>query len=119
MAKNDQGHAFLAFSHDAGHTFGPPVRVDDGSSLGRLGVQMLADGSAAVTWIEFSKNHSQMRVRKVAPNGARSPALIVAETSGGRYPRMARAGDDLVFAWTDATNGASKVRTARMTANWR
>jgi hypothetical protein len=119
VAKNDQGRAFVAFSHDAGHTFGPPVRVDDVSSLGRLGVQMLADGSAAVTWIEFSKNHSQMRVRKVAPNGARSAALIVAETSGGRYPRMARAGDDLVFAWTDVTNGASKVRTARMTANWR
>ena len=119
VGKSNQGRAFVAFSHDAGHTFGPAIRVDDVSSLGRLGVQMLSDGSAAVTWIEFAKNHSQMRVRKVSPSGTRSPAIIVAETSGGRYPRMARAGDELVFAWTDVTNGASRVRTARLAGGWK
>src|SRR3984893_9794165 len=41
MAKGDQGSSFVAFSHDAGRTFDAPVRVDDASSLGRLGVQML------------------------------------------------------------------------------
>jgi hypothetical protein len=119
VAKNDQGRAFVAFSHDAGHTFGPAIRVDDVSSLGRLGVQMLSDGSAAVSWIEFANKHSQLKVRKVLPTGARSGALTVAETSGGRYPRIARDKDDLVFAWTDVTNGASRVRTARLTATWR
>src|SRR5579864_6581276 len=61
MAKNDQGRAFLAFSHDAGRTFGAPVRVDDASSLGRLGVQLLDDGSAAVMWIEKTSQSSQDR----------------------------------------------------------
>src|SRR5206468_6980155 len=32
--KDDQGKAFAAFSNNAGATFGPPIRLDDGSSLG-------------------------------------------------------------------------------------
>jgi hypothetical protein len=113
VAKNDQGRAFVAFSHDAGRTFAPPIRVDDTSSLGRLGVQMLDDGSAAVTWIEFANQHSQFRVRRVSPGGDRSSAVTVAETSGGRYPRMARVRNELLFSWTDMESGPSRVKTAR------
>jgi len=111
--KDDQGRAFVAFSHDAGRTFGPPVRVDDSSSLGRLGVQMLPNGSAAVTYIEFANNHSQFRVRRISPAGARSAAVTIAETSGSRYPRVTRYRDELLFSWTDTGNGSSRVRTAR------
>src|SRR5581483_6142119 len=78
MAKNDQGRAFLAFSHDGGRTFGAPVRVDDTSSLGRLGVQLLDDGSAAVMWIEKASQGSQLRARIVSPAGVRSVAVTVA-----------------------------------------
>jgi len=113
VAKNDQGRAFVAFSHDAGRTFAPPIRVDDASSLGRLGVQMLGDGSAAVTWIEFANQHSQFRVRRVSPSGVRSGAVTVADTSGGRYPRVARYKNELLFSWTDGEGSTSRVRTAR------
>lgn len=118
-AKNDQGRAFVAFSHDAGRTFGTPFRVDDASSLGRLGVQMLADGSAAVTYIEFANKHSQFRVRKISPAGVRSAAVTIAETAGGRYPRIAREGNELLFSWTEGDNGSLRVRTARVGAEWK
>jgi hypothetical protein len=114
MAKDDQGRAFVAFSHDEGKSFGQPVRVDDASSLGRLGVQLLPDGSAAVTYIEFAGSHSQFRMRKVSPAGAKSAAATIAETSGSRYPRVARDGNELLFAWTDTGHGSSSVRTARV-----
>jgi hypothetical protein len=112
MAKNDQGQAFVAFSHDAGRTFGAPVRVDDAGSLGRLGVQLLDDGSAAVIWIEKSSPRTQMRVRIVSAAGMRSAPVTVADTEGSRYPRMMRRGDELLFAWTDTDKG-SQLRTAR------
>jgi hypothetical protein len=112
-AKDDQGKAFVAFSHDAGHTFGAPIRVDDSTSLGRLGVQILADGSAAVTYNEFANKHSQFRVRKIFPTGVRSAAVTVAETSSGRYPRVARDRNELLFSWTDGEGTATKVLTAR------
>jgi hypothetical protein len=111
--KDDQGRAFLAFSHDSGRTFGQAIRVDDASSLGRLGVQILADGSAAVTYIEFANNRSQFRVRTISAAGTRSAPVTIAETSGNRYPRVARGRNELLFSWTDAANGSSQVRTAR------
>ena len=112
MAKNDQGRAFVAFSHDAGRTFGAPVRVDDAGSLGRLGVQLLDDGSAAVIWIEKSSQRSQFRVRIVNPAGTRSAPVTIADTEGSRYPRIARDRDELLFSWVDTDKG-SQLRTAR------
>jgi len=113
-AKNDQGQAFVAFSRDAGRTFGPAVRVDDGRSLGRLGVQLLADGSAAVSWIELADGRAQLRARTVTPNGVRSPAVTVSEDPDTRSPRLAGNARELLFAWTEADeNDALRVRTAR------
>jgi len=115
MAKNDQGRAFVAFSYDAGQSFGPPVRVDDAGSLGRLGVAMLDDGSAAVTWIESAKPRSQLRLRVVKPGGERSAPVTISNTAGGdRYPRTAHLGNELVLAWTEGNDKSSQVRTARL-----
>ena len=112
MAKGDQGRAFVAFSHDAGRTFGAPVRVDDVGSFGRLGVQLLDDGSAAVMWVEKASPRTQLRARIVTPAGVRSAPVTVADTEGSRYPRMMRYRGELVFSWTDTDKG-SQVRTAR------
>ena len=112
-ARNDQGRAFVAFSHDAGRTFGAPVRVDDAGSLGRLGVQLLDDGSAAVIWIEKASQRSQFRVRIISPAGTRSAPVSIADTEGSRYPRIMRDRDALLFSWTDTDKGPSQVRTAR------
>lgn len=112
MAKDDQGQAFVAFSHDAGRTFGAPVRVDDAGSFGRLGVQLLDDGSAVVMWIEKSSPRTQLRARIVSPAGMRSAPVTVADTEGSRYTRMMRDRDELIFSWTDTDKG-SQIRTAR------
>jgi hypothetical protein len=114
MAKNDQGRAFVAFSHDAGSSFGPPVRVDDAGSLGRLGVAMLDDGSAAVTWVEIAKPRSQLRLRIVKPGGERSAPVTISDAAGGeRYPRTAHVGSEVLLSWTEGNDKSSQVRTAR------
>ncbi len=112
-AVKDEGRAFLAFSHDGGGVFGPPVRLDDASSLGRVEVALLDDGSAAAGWVEFGEERSQFKIRRVDQSGARSPAVAVADISGTRYPRLVRAGGELLMAWTASENGTSRVRTAR------
>lgn len=121
----DQGHAYVAFSSDAGRTFSEPIRLDENASLGRVDVELLPDASALASWIEFAEGRSQFRARRVAGEGARSPAVTIAGLAGGRAggaPRVARHGDELVFAWTDtslsdvasgkADGGMSQVRTA-------
>ena len=113
MAKNDQGRAFVSFSRDAGRTFGAPVRVDDAGSLGRLGVQLLDNGTAAVIWIEKSTPRTQFRVRIISAAGVRSAPVTIADTEGSRYPRMAQERDALLFSWVDTDKGSSQLRIAR------
>ncbi len=115
--KADQGQAYLAFSADAGQTYGAPIRVDDGGSLGRVDVALVPDGSAAVaTWIEFADQRSQFRARRIDRNGSRSAPVTLAGLAAGRasgYPRMALNGRELVFAWTESgAGGTMQVKTA-------
>lgn len=113
---NDVGHAYAAFSSDAGRTFGAPVRLDEASALGRVDIELLPDGSAVATWIEFADKQSQLSTRMVHPSGRRSRRLTVTAIDGARasgYPRVAAAGGELVFAWTESHDGHSRVRTAR------
>jgi hypothetical protein len=113
-AVGDEGHVYAAFSSNAGETFGSPVRIDDVGAVGRVDVELLVDGSAAVTWIEFANQRSEFRIRRAERNGSRSASLTVSAISSGRssgYPRLARRGNELIFAWTDAGD-RPQVRTA-------
>ena len=114
-AKNDQGRAYVAFSQNAGRTFGAPIRIDDAGALGRTDVEMRPDGSAIASWIEFAEQRAQFRVRRIDPSGARSPSVTVSTLAGSRasgYPRIESSGDELVLAWTENVQGATGVQTA-------
>lgn len=112
--KNEQGQAFAAFSNDSGRTFGAPIRLDDGGSLGRVDIELLPDGSAVASYIEAGEKGSHFRVRRVDAPGTRSAPVNVAgvertRTSG--YPRMALHGNELTFAWIER-DGELRVKTA-------
>lgn len=117
-APADSARVNVAFSNDAGETFAPPVRVDDGDPIGR--VALILDGSdggegALVTWLERVGEGAEVRVRRVAQNGARSESRTVAASSTARasgFPRMVRAESDVIFAWTLAGE-APRVMVAR------
>jgi hypothetical protein len=114
-ATSDQGRAYVAFSQDAGRTFGVPIRLDDAVALGRVDVELTSDGSAIASWIEFTEQHAQFKVRRIEPSGARSPAVTVSNLAGSRasgYPRIESSGAELVLAWTESVQGVSRVQTA-------
>lgn len=113
--KDDVGHAYAAFSSDAGRSFGAPIRLDDAAALGRVDVALLPDGSALATWIEFADQRSSFVMRRVDASGARSPVTTVTPIAGARasgYPRIALHRDEVVFAWTETADGQSTVKTA-------
>lgn len=113
--QQEQGHAFVSFSSDGGRAFGTPLRLDDEAALGRVDVELMSDKSAATTWIEASGQQAQLKVRRVWPDGSRSPSVTVSALPAGRasgYPRVAAKGDELIFAWTEAASGRTQVRTA-------
>jgi hypothetical protein len=103
--KDDTGFAYAAFSTDAGRTWGAPIQLNESQSLGYVDVELLDDGSAVASWVEFEGDRRQFRVRRVESSGAASPVVDVAGGDTGRvtgYPRMAREGDELVFAWAES-----------------
>ena len=115
-ARDDKPKSFAALSTDAGRTFGAPVRLDDEASLGRVDVELLPDGSAIASYMEFADRKAQFRVRRVMPDGSKSAPITITGMVGNRssgYPRMALHGDELLFAWTEREDGKSQVRTAR------
>jgi len=125
-AKNDQPQVLMAFSKDAGKTFGAPIRIDDAGTLGRVDLELMPGGSALATWIEFSEKpaspkpsgegRAAFKVRRIDPNGSKSAAVTIAGIAGSRasgYPRAAVANGEAVFAWTESIQGsAPRVRTS-------
>ena len=112
-APNDKNRSFVAFSHDSGRTFTAPIQADDVESLGRVGIALRKDGSAIVGWVESASQTSKFEIRRVQPNGTRSPAAVVGNLSGTRYPRLALVREEVVLAWTESEGESSRVKTAR------
>ena len=114
---DDEPRVLVAFSKDAGASFGDPSRADDGQALGRVDVDLLPDGSALVIWMATSDEGAAVLARRVRADGTMSEIETVGYTDGSRssgFPRMALRGEDLIVAWTD-TAGEGSIRTAIVT----
>lgn len=115
-AAADDPRVQVAFSTDGGRTFGPGTRVDVGHPAGRVDLVVLPGGDAVVAWLEGTgpDHEAGLYARRLTPDGRPSEAVLVQPSAVSRaagYPRMARAGDDLFFAWTE-TGETRRVRVA-------
>ena len=107
----------VAFSSDAGASFGAPVRLDGGAPAGRVDLALLPDGSALVSWIERTGGDTAaVQSRRVMPNGKASAPITIAASSAARasgFPRMAVSRDYVLFAWTQPGR-PSAVKLSRL-----
>lgn len=113
-AAQDTARVLVSFSADGGRSFSAPARVDDGRPIGRAGVALLDDGTAAVTWLESDKDGAQVRARLVREGARPGTSTSIATTHDARgtgIPQVARTGDRLLFAWTEPGK-RSQVRVA-------
>ncbi len=102
-AAQDTPRVRVAFSDDAGRSFGTPIRVDGGAPEGRVDLQFVDGESAAVSWLERTADGADVRVRRVLPDGSAGEPVIITRTGAERasgFPRFVVTGDELVFAWT-------------------
>lgn len=115
-APGDSARVTVAFSDDAGATFGKPVRVDAGNPSGRVDVSLLPDGGALVTWVERTGGDAaSVQARRVGRDGKAGVSVTIASTSAARpsgFPQAVITGSSVVFAWTVAGR-PSQVRVAR------
>jgi len=111
---SDQPRVKVAFSRDAGATFGNPIQVDEGDAVGRVDTLLLPDGSALVCWMSGTVESGAIKVRLIRQDGTLGPASVIAKIDIARssgFPRMARLNNEVHFAWTEFGKPA-RVRTA-------
>lgn len=112
----DRNMVLTAFSRDGGLNFSAPVRIDQGNPLGRVDAVWMEDGSALVSWMEMADDATWILVRRVDSSGRIGQPLLVADSTQRRssgFPRMTRAGDDIIIAWTEIGEGA-RVQAVRL-----
>ena len=103
----------IAFSSDEGRSFSTPINVTTERPIGRVDVVLLESGSAIVSWLE--QGDGALLLREVSERGelgAIEKITSMATHRNSGFPKMVRAGNQLVFAWTDARGETSHVRTA-------
>lgn len=113
----DTARVRVAWSFDGGATFAAPRRIDGGAPVGRVDVELVGDGAAAVTWLErVPPEAGEVRVRRVTAAGALGSSHTLATTSASRpsgFPKLVRQGPDLLAAWT-VPGDTMRVRLTRL-----
>lgn len=100
----------VAFSQDAGESFGRAFRIDRGDGVGRVDVLHLEDGSAVVSWVEWTEKGEVLNAcRALAVSGCSEPQLITLNEAPGsiNFPRMVQGRDGIYIAWTQPLSGSS------------
>jgi hypothetical protein len=119
-AAGDTARVRLAFSADAGATFGEPLELVSGpTALGRVDLAWLPDGRVLVVWLaRASREYARVHLAAVALDHSIGWEAVPGRTDGARasgFPRMTRTGDDVLVAWTE-TGTPTRVRLASVTA---
>ncbi|MDH4047898.1 MAG: glycoside hydrolase [Gammaproteobacteria bacterium] len=117
-AAGDDTQVQMAWSSDAGESFGAPIDIDVGRPIGRVDVELLEDDVAVVSWLRMGDNdEGEICLRQVNASGNRGPVRIIATTGANRmsgFPQMVRQRDGLILAWTDTRDPESRVVSARV-----
>lgn len=106
-----KGQVSVIFSNDGGASFGTPIRVDEGETIGRVDIILLDDKTAMVSWMEGDA----IKAAKIHADGRKEPSITVASSAQSRssgFPQMTKSGNSIVFAWTDEK--MKKISTARL-----
>ena len=118
---NDVAAVKVAFSENGGRNFDTPVRIDQGNPMGRVDLEMLDDGSALASWVEWTEGKEALFLCRVHRDaGCISRELLATNSEGAsvNFPRMARLGRDVYLAWTqpDANGDSIVIRRAVLAA---
>ena len=109
----------VAFSDNAGRSFGAPARVDLGNPVGRVDIELLEDGTALVLWVEWIEGEEALMLcRAERVSGCMAQEVLAKNSAGAsvNFPTMVRLGRDIFIAWTqpDETGDHITMRRVRL-----
>jgi hypothetical protein len=109
---HDMAAVKVAFSDDGGRDFDTTVRIDLGNPVGRVDLELLDDGTALVSWVEWIEGNEALILCRVHRDaGCISRELLATNSSGAsvNFPRMVRLGQDVYLAWTQPDENGDSI----------
>ena len=94
----------VAFSNDAGRTFGKPLRLDEGSAIGRTDLLWLDKETVLVSWLEEGDESGNLELMIVHVSSGKTNTLESFSISSGRgsgYPKLALIEGFVFVTWTE------------------
>ncbi len=118
-AAADSARVYAAQSSDAGETFGPRIRIDEGRPIGRVGTLALPGGRTLVSWLEAGGDGegAEIRARIIDAAGRASPSVPVGRSSVARasgFPVLTLDGDRVIVAWTDPDENRVRIAVGQV-----
>lgn len=106
----------VAFSDNGGRNFDTPVRIDQGSPVGRVGFELLDDGTVLASWVEWTESNEALyfcRVHRDA--GCILPEILAINLAGAsvNFLRLARLGRNVYLAWTQPDTNGDRIVVQR------
>lgn len=113
--KGEQPRVRVAFGSASGAFVAADVEAGE-AVIGRVDVEWLGDDAVALSYLRRRESgEADVVVRRVPRSGdAGTPYLIGTTDAGTRsgFPRMARSGEQLLWAWTHVEGGTARIRVA-------
>lgn len=110
---------FWATAHGESTSFRDPTRIDEGTPTGRVGAVAVDANRTLLTWIEASNEdrtdgHIMARLVDGSDVSAASALTPISTRRESGFPVLARTEAGAWVAWTEATDGARRVRLGRI-----
>jgi len=110
-AANDKPVVRVALSTNSGRTFKDPLEIATRNTSGHVGIAIIDEHSAAVSWVEKdNRGTNAINIRAVTTTGQMGPIHTMGRSNLlPIYPQLVRSDDKLILAWTDEIGDGTEV----------
>ena len=107
----------IAFSDDDGRSFATPLIIEHQDPIGRVDLEMLPDGSALVSWVEWIDGNEVISIcRASQKHGCKTQQLLGLNVGNEplNFPRLERINEDIYLVWTQPDENGDNLSMLRL-----
>tara|TARA_B100000941_G_C28429170_1_gene513223 strand:- start:48 stop:1085 length:1038 start_codon:yes stop_codon:yes gene_type:complete len=107
----------IAFSDDDGRSFATPLSIEHQDPIGRVDLEMLPDGSALVSWVEWIDGNEVISIcRASQKHGCKTQQLLALNVGNEplNFPRLERINEDIYLVWTQPDENGDNLSMLRL-----
>ena len=107
----------IAFSDDDGRSFATPLIIEHQDPIGRVDLEMLPDGSALVSWVEWIDGNEVISICRASQKHGCKTQQRLALNAGNEplnFPRLERVNEDIYLVWTQPDENGDNLSMLRL-----